>query len=111
MISTNTVRARGSSGPQRLTTLTTNKVKPKTEADVLAAATATRDALRSRVRHFETRKYNGPMLTVSNMADRVVNEKRKTLMAKHKAQHSMNADIHIESKPAEKKRRGRPKKS
>ena len=110
MISTNTVRARVNGGLQRLMTLTTNKVKPKTEADVLAAATATRDALRSRVRHFETKKYSGPMLTISNMADRVVNEKRKALMAKQKVQAKKRVEV-VSANPIEKKRRGRPKKS
>ena len=58
--------------------------KPKTEADMLEIAKATSNELKGRAKSFETRKYSGPMLTLGNMGDRVMNEKRKVLMAKVK---------------------------
>src|SRR4030042_499067 len=108
MISTNTIKRRVNDAPQKLTVLTTNKVKPKTEADMLASAKLQIEALRPLVNARETRKHTGTMLTTANMEDRKLNEKRRALMAKRKAQRGMNADIRIEPKP---KRRGRPKKT
>ena len=109
MISTNTIKRNVNDMPQKLTVLTTNKVKPKTEADMLASAKLQIEALRPLVNVRETRKHTGTMLTTANMEDRKLNEKRRVLMAKHKAQRAVNADLRIEPQPA--KRRGRPKKS
>src|SRR4030042_5369715 len=85
MISTNTIKRRVNDAPQKLTVLTTNKVKPKTEADMLASAKLQIEALRPLVNARETRKHTGTMLTTANMEDRKLNEKRRALRARRKA--------------------------
>ncbi|MFZ2148678.1 MAG: hypothetical protein WAV28_15795, partial [Sedimentisphaerales bacterium] len=85
MLSTNKTQPKFDDTPKKLKVLTTNKVRIKTEAEMAAAAKAQIEALRPHVQPRETHTYGGPMLTTANMGDRVLNEKRKALMAKVKA--------------------------
>lgn len=109
MISTNTAKAKLNDSPQKLKVLTTNKVKPKTEKDAVAAADFMRGRLAGVVNVQETRKHSGPMLTTSNMGDRVANERRKALMAKAKALKEAAVPLTIELVP-EKKTKEQKKK-
>jgi len=85
MITTNTAKARKESEPQKLTILTTGKVKLRTEEQAVEAARVAQKALANVVNVKVTRKYSGPLLTTSGIEDARVNEKRRALMAKRKA--------------------------
>lgn len=109
MISTNNIKTKLNDMPQRLVVLTTNKVKPKTEEDMLTSAKAQVAALRPLINTRQTRKYSGAMLTTANMEDRKLNEKRGVLMTKRAA--AQKPKVEPQSEPRPEKQRGRPKKS
>jgi hypothetical protein len=109
MISTNTVKPKVGDGPQKLTILTTSKVRLKTKEDMVAAADARLEKLQAMVNIRQTQPYTGPMLTTAGLEDRVMNEKRKRLMRKLKALRTPAPTLAAEPEP--KKRRGRPKKT
>lgn len=110
MISTNTIKAKLSDGPQKLKVLTTNKTKPKTEEDALAAAKFMKEKLAGLVNTRDTKKYMGPMLTTSRMADIKLNEKRKALMAKKKALKEIASFVSPTIELTPEKKTGRSKK-
>jgi hypothetical protein len=108
MISTDNVKRKWDDSPQKLRILNTNKIKAKTGEDMAKMIRAVGIPSHDRITILPTRKYNGPMLTLGNTEDRLLNEKRKRLMAKIKMS---NITQRVTPKIEEKKRRGRPKKT